>query len=123
LERIAAIHPPCKRFKGLLRFLELASGDGEQTIEGYRQPLFKLQLLLELFASESERRARAWRRFLLEILQVQTDRVRRLGLSIGEVAKQVHVIHISKSPRELFVNELERPAHGLDADLDEDARR
>ena len=49
--------------------------------------------------------------------------MRRFGLRVGKIAKQVHVVEISERPRQFIVDELERTAHRFDADLDENAGR
>ena len=51
------------------------------------------------------------------------DRLRRFGLRVGEIAEQVQVVDVGERARQVVVDELQRAAHRLDADLDEDAGR
>src|SRR5262249_38557661 len=100
-----------------------ARGDREQAIDRKRQPLLETQLLLELVAAEAKRRARLRRDVGLEILDVAADRLRGLGLRVGEIAEQVQVVDVAERARQIVLDELQRSAHRLDADLDEDAGR
>ena len=122
LERIAAVDPPRDALKGLLRFRELTRGDRQQPVERHRNAFIEPQLLLQLVAAQPERCPRLRRDLGLEVLEIRTDRVRRLGLRVGEIRQQVQIVQIGKRPGQVAVDELQRPADGLDADLDEDAR-
>ena len=51
------------------------------------------------------------------------DGLRRLGLGVGEIAEQMKVVDAGERAGQVFVDELQRPAHRLDADLDVDAGR
>ena len=72
---------------------------------------------------EPERRARLRRDLGFEILDVGADRLRRLDLRVGEVAEQMQIVDVGERARQILVDELQRAAHRLDADLDEDAGR
>ena len=123
LARVAAVHASGDRAERLLRRLQLARRDREQPVHGHRQPLFELQLPFEPVASQPERGARARRDLRLEVLQVGANRLRGLGLRVGEIAEQVQVVHAREGARQLVLDERQRAAHRLDADLDEDAGR
>src|SRR5262245_63934505 len=49
--------------------------------------------------------------------------MRRFRLRVGEIGEQVHVVDARERARQIVVDELLRAAEGLDADLDEYARR
>ena len=51
------------------------------------------------------------------------DRLRRFGLRVGEIAEQMQIVHARERARQIVFDELQRAAHRLDADLDEDAGR
>ena len=87
-----------------------------------REPFVEPHLLLEPLAAEPERTARLRGELLLQVLDVRADGVRGLDLRVSEIAEQVHVVHARERPRQVVVDELQRPAHRFDADLDEDAR-
>ena len=53
----------------------------------------------------------------------EPDRVRRLGLRVGEIAEQMEIVDAGEGARQILVDELQRAAHRLDADLDVDAGR
>ena len=86
-------------------------------------PFFEPQLLLELVAAEPERGARLRRELGFEVLDVGADGLRRFGLRVGEIAEQVQIVDVGERARQIVVDELQRAAHRLDADLDEDAGR
>ena len=123
LEGIAAVHASCERLERLLRGLQLARRDRQQAIDRHRQPFLQPELLLELVLAQPERGARFRRQLGFEVLHVRPDGLRRFGLCIGEVAEQMQVVNIFEGARQLFLDELERPAHRFDADLDVDAGR
>ena len=102
--------------------MQLARRDREQAIDRQRDAFVEPQLLLELVAPEPERGARLRRDLGFEILDVGADRLRRLGLRVGEIAEQVQIVDVGERARQIVVDELQRAAHRLDADLDEDAR-
>jgi len=79
--------------------------------------------LLEAFAPEAERRARSRRNLVLQELDVRRDGVRRFRLRVGEIAEEMQIVHVTERAGQIFFDELQRAAHRLDADLDEDARR
>ena len=86
-----------QRSERFLRRLQLARRDREQPVDRQRDAFFEPQLLLELLAAEAERRARLRRELGLEILDVGADRLRRLGLRVGEIAEQVQVVDARKA--------------------------
>ena len=112
----SALNASCVAFNSRVR-------DGEQAIDRHRQPFFQAELLLESVVSEAEGGARFRRDFVLEVLDVGSDRLRGFGLRVGEVAEQVKIVDVLERSRQLVLDELQRAAHRLDADLDEDAWR
>ena len=59
---------------------------------------------------------------MFEIVHVRPDRLARLGLRVGELAEQVQIVDLRQRARQVVVDERERSAHRLEADLDEDPR-
>ena len=50
-------------------------------------------------------------------------RGQRFLLGVGEIAEKMQVVDARERSRQVVLDERECPAHRLDADLDEDARR
>jgi hypothetical protein len=122
-ERVAPVHLPGYLAEGFLRRCEFAFGDGQQPFDRDGDPFLEAQFLLELVAAKPEGRARLGRHFLLEVLDVGADRVRRFLLCVGEIAEQVQIVDAGERAWQILVDELQRAFHRLDADLDEDAGR
>ena len=114
---------PATRLERLLRRLQLARGDRQQPIDRQRQPFVEPELLLELVAARAGTTRAPRRQLGFEVLDVRADRLRRFGLRVGEIAEQVQVVDARERARQIVVDELQRAAHRLDADLDEDAGR
>ena len=88
-----------------------------------REAFVEAELLLEAFASEPERALAARRQIGLEEFDVARNRVPGLRRRIGEIAKQVEVAEIGEGPGQVVVNETQRPAQALEADLHENPGR
>src|SRR6185436_11713694 len=79
LQRIAAVQTSGQRSEGVLRRFQLAVGDVEQTIDRHRESLFELELLLELLSTEAERGAGPRGDIGFQVVDIRTERLRRLG--------------------------------------------
>src|SRR5439155_2223955 len=115
-----AVHPPGERLERLLRRLELARRDREQAVDWHRKTFVELQLLLELVASEPKRCTRTRSDLRFQVFQVRTDGLGGFGLRVGEIAEQMQVVDAGEGARQISLYELQRSAHRLDTDLDED---
>ena len=81
----------------------------EQAVDRQRDAFLEPQLLLELVAARGgTRRARLRRDLGFEILDVGADRLRRLGLRVGEIAEQVQIVDVGERARQILVDELQR---------------
>ena len=121
--RIAAVDARGDAAELLLRVPQLAHRDREQPVGAERDALVEPELLLELLPPEPERALAARREVALEIVDVAADRGGRLGRRVGEIAEQVQIVEIAERARQILVDEPQRAAHALEADLDEDAGR
>ena len=123
LGRIAAVHPRGHAPELLLGVVELSERNRQEPVDAERDPLFQLELLLELLAADPERGPRPGRELALEVVDVRAQGVGRLGRRVGEIAEHVQVVHVGKRLRQVGLDQLQHPAHRLEADLDEDPRR
>ena len=123
VDGIAAVHPTGQRSERLLRLLQLARGDGQQSIDGQGESFFEPDLLLELVAAEPEGRARAGRHVGFEKLNIRRHRFGGLHLPVGQIPEQMQIIDARKGPGQVLLDELQRPAHRLEPHLHEDAGR
>ena len=96
--------------------------DGQQPVDGHRQTFIQLDLALEAVEPHAKRGPSFRRDLVLEVLDVRRDGLRGFGLSIGEVAEQVHIVEAGEGAGQVVIDERQGPAHRFDANLDEDAR-
>ena len=124
LERIAAVHAAGERRNSSCVACSSRVAIASSRSTGIVMPFVEPQLLLELLAAQAERRARA------------AARRRSRGTAMyAPIACDASVCASARSPsrcrsstlderaRQVVVDELQRAAHRLDADLDEDAGR
>ena len=118
---IAAVEATGHRAKLLLHVVELPERDGQQAIGAERDAFLVTELLLEVVATEAERRLRARREIRLQIVHIALDRGGRFGRRVREVAEDVEVVERRERARQIRFDELERAPPRLEANLHEDA--
>ena len=101
---------------------ELPQRDREKAIGADIDAVFELELLLEAFAPQAERRLRARRQVGLEVIEIRLDGRCGFGRRVGEIAKNVKVVETRKRARQIGFDEAQRAAPAFEADFHEDAR-
>jgi hypothetical protein len=120
--RISAVQPPRHQPEFLLDVVEFPQRNRQQALGAQRDAFFELELLLEVIAPQPERRFRALRQIVLQVVHVAGNRVGRLSGGIRQVAKDVQIVERGERPRQIGFDEFQRAPPGLEADLDEDPR-
>ena len=95
----------------------------QQPLGVERHALVQLQLLFEPLAPETERALRARRELAFEVLDVAAERRDASVGRVGEIAEDVQIAEVAEGARQIFVDEPQRAAQALEADLDEDPGR
>jgi hypothetical protein len=103
--------------------VQLALRDRQQAVGAERDAFVELQLLLQPLAPEPEGAARAGREVLFEIREVARDRARRLGRGVIEIHQHEGIVERAEGAGQILLDEAERAAQALEADLHEHAGR